>query len=57
MNTEVDNTDKKLHISDVSCSVCGTKIRHTQGYSFTWSGVYDIQRCKCGTRTLKKHYN
>jgi hypothetical protein len=22
-NTEVDNTDKKLHISDVSCSVCG----------------------------------
>ena len=24
-NTEVDNTDNKLHISDVICSVCGGK--------------------------------
>ena len=24
-NTEVDNTDKKLHISDVICRVCGGK--------------------------------
>ena len=56
-NTELDNTDKKLHISDVSCSVCGSGIKHTIGHSFTWTGIYDIQRCNCKTRVVKKHYN
>lgn len=52
-----ETTDKKLNISDVSCSVCGGEIKHTQGHSFTWNGIYDIQRCECGTKVVKKHCN
>ena len=55
--TEVDNTDKKLHISDVSCSVCGKEIKLTTGHSITWNGVYDIKRCGCGKNLFRKHYN
>ena len=30
-STEVNDTDKKLHISDVSCSVCGSQdIKHEE---------------------------
>lgn len=56
-NTELSDTDKKLHISDVSCSVCGLVKNSSIGHSFTWTGVYDIERCGCGVKLSKKHYN
>jgi hypothetical protein len=56
--TELDNTDKKLHISDVSCGVCGVDYKITTGYSFTWNGIYDIKRCGCNRpKVCNKHYN
>jgi hypothetical protein len=56
-NTEVDNTDKKLHISDVSCSDCGLDVKTSTGHSMTWMGIYDIIRCGCGVKVCKKHHN
>ena len=52
-----NSIDKKLHIYDASCIVCGFEIKHTQGHSFIWNGIYYIQRCDCGTKVVKKHYN
>lgn len=49
------NTYKKLHISDISCSICGKEIKLTTGHSITWKGVYDIKRCGCGTNLFRKH--
>jgi len=57
LEQKLDKSDEKLHISDVSCSVCGCDIKHTIGHSFYWTGIYDIQRCNCKTRVVKKHYN
>ncbi len=56
-NIELDNTDKKLHISDVSCGVCGLDVKISTGHSMTWTGIYDIKRCGCGVKMCKKHYN
>jgi hypothetical protein len=57
LEQNLDKSNEKLHISDVSCSVCGVEIKHTRGHSFTWNGIYDIQRCECGTKVVKKNYN
>jgi hypothetical protein len=61
MNKEeqsLNNTENaKLGISDVSCSVCGLRVKTSTGHSMTWTGIYDIKRCGCGTKVCKKHYN
>jgi hypothetical protein len=61
MNKNVENSNEtqnpKLGISAVSCSVCGEVVKISIGHSITWSGIYDIKRCKCGTWMDKKHYN
>ena len=45
-STEIDNTDKKLHISDVSCCYkCGSKIKREGNSLHVWDIEYE-----CGCR-------
>lgn len=44
---------KSVNKSDI-CNVCGLVIKLTTGHSMTWSGLYTIKRCGCGTKVYKK---
>lgn len=40
-------------IGKTYCNVCFDEKHYSIGHSFTFTAIYDIQKCKCGTKVIK----